>query len=105
MRNLVKSLLQTGLYFLEQPDHAVDVVRERIKEDVGRVRQGIRREDHTVRYVLTFAAGVGVGLGVGILTAPARGDESRGTVARKAKRASEIVKPYISPEGNLAAGT
>jgi hypothetical protein len=105
MRNLVKSLLQTGLYFLEQPDHAVDVVRERIKEDVGRVRQGIRREDHTVRYVLTFAARVGVGLGLGILTAPARGDESRGTVARKAKRASEIVKPYISPEGNLAAGT
>lgn len=105
MRNLLKSLLQTGLYLVEQPDRASDAVRERIEEGGDQVRHSIRGEDHTLRYILTFAAGIGVGLGVGILTAPASGQESRGAIAGKVKRASDRVKPYISPEGNLAAGS
>ena len=77
MNKLLKSLLQTGLYFLEQPDRAAEAVRERVKEDIDEVKRKFEGEDHTLRYGLTFAAGVGVGLGVGMLTAPSSGEESQ----------------------------
>lgn len=101
MNKLLKSVLQTGLYLLERPDHAAEAVRERINE-VGRKFQ---REDHTLRYVLTFAAGVGVGLGVGMLTAPASGEKSRGAIAGKARDVSARVKKQMSAEGDLAVGS
>jgi hypothetical protein len=104
MNRLLKSLLQTGLYFLEQPDRALGSWRKRIKEDVDEVGRRFRREDHTLRYVLSFAAGVGVGLGVGILTAPASGEESRSAIGGKVRDVSERVK-NISGRDDLPTGT
>jgi hypothetical protein len=104
MNKLLKSLLQTGLYFLEQPDGAAETVRERIKEDVDQVGRRFPGEDHTLRYVVTFAAGVGVGLGVGMLTAPASGKESRSAIAGKVRDVGDRVKMHISGEGDLATG-
>jgi len=102
MKKLLKSLLQTGLYFLEQPERAAETVRERIKEDVDQVGRRFRGEDHTLQYVLAFAAGVGVGLGVGMLTASASGKESRS--AGKVRDVGDRVKTHISGEGDLATG-
>lgn len=39
MNKLLKSLLQTGLYFPEQPDRAAEAVRERVKEDIDEVER------------------------------------------------------------------
>ena len=103
MNKLLKSLLRTGIYFLDQPDRAVETLRERIKEDVDEVGRRFRGEDHTLRYILTFAAGVGVGFGVGMLTAPASGEESRSAIAGKVRDVRDRVK-NISGEGNLATG-
>ena len=105
MNKLLKSLLQTGLYFLEQPDRAAEAVRERVKEDIDEVGRRFQGEDHTLRYILTFAAGVGVGLGVGILTAPTSGEESRSTIAGKVRDVSDRVKKHVSGERNPATGT
>jgi len=57
LNKLLKSILQTGLCFLEQQDRAAEAVRERVKEDIDEVERKFEGEDHTLRYVLTFAAG------------------------------------------------
>ena len=105
MNKLLKSLLQTGLYFLEQPDRAAEAVRERVKEDIDEVARKFEGEDHTLRYVLTFVAGVGVGLGVGMLTAPSSGEESRSAIAGKVRDVGDRVKKQVSGERNPATGT
>src|SRR5258705_10282845 len=105
MNKLLKSLLQTGLYFLEQPDRAPEAVRERVKEDIDEVERKFEGEDHTLRYILAFAAGVGVGLGVGMLTAPSSGEESRSVIAGKVRDVSDRVRKHVSGEGNPATGT
>ena len=105
MNKLLKSLLQTGLYFLEQPDRAAEAVRERVKEDIDEVARKFEGEDHTLRYVVTFVAGVGVGLGVGMLTAPSSGEESRSAIAGKVRDVGDRVKKQVSGERNPATGT
>ena len=94
----LKSLLQTGISLLDQPDRTAEALRE----ELGR---GFRREDHTIRYVMVFAAGVGVGFGIGVLTAPASGIESRSAIANKVRKVSDRAKTQISGEGNFATGT
>ncbi len=105
MNKLLKSLLQTGLYFIDHPDRAAEAVRERVKEDIGEVGRKSQGEDHTLGYVLSFAVGVGVGLGVGMLTAPTSGEESRSAIAGKVRDVSERVKKNVSGERNPAMGT
>ena len=105
MNKLLKSLLQTGLYFLEQPDRAAEAARERVKEDIDEVGRKFQGEDHTLRYILTFAAGVGVGLGVGMLTAPSSGEESRSAIASKVRDVGDRVKKHVSGERDPATGT
>jgi hypothetical protein len=97
-RRFLKSLLQTGISLLDQPDRAAEALRE----ELGR---RFRREDHTIRYVMVFAAGVGVGLGIGVLRAPASGVESRSAIANKVRKVSDRTKTQISGEGNFASGT
>jgi hypothetical protein len=94
----LKSLLQTGISLLDQPDRAAEALRD----ELGR---RFRREDHTLRYVMVFAAGVGVGLGMGMLTAPASGQENRSAIANKVRKVSDRAKTQISGAGNLATGT
>src|SRR6266550_5071888 len=96
MNKLLKSLLQAGLYFLEQPDRATEALRERAKEEIDEVAEKFRGQDHTLRYVLTFAAGAGVGLGVGVLTAPASGEDSRSALAGKVREVGGRVKKHVS---------
>ncbi len=97
-RRFLRSLLQTGISLLDQPERAAEALRD----ELGR---RFRREDHTLRYVMIFAAGVGAGLGMGMLTAPASGQESRSTIANKVRKVSDRAKTQISGEGNLATGT
>jgi hypothetical protein len=94
MNNLIKSILKTAVYFFDQTDRFAGDVRDRVSDNLGRVsdRASDLRDqadelysgpDHTMRNVLTFAAGVGVGIGAAMLFAPASGEEIRSQISEK----------------------
>ena len=94
MNNLIRSILKTAVYFLDQTDRFTSDVRSRVADGVDRAagRVADLREqaedlysgnDHTARKVLTFVAGVGVGIGAALLFAPASGEELRGQIGDK----------------------
>ena len=107
VNNLVKSLLQAGLYLVDQPDRASRDLRDRVQSgissagdrlsDVGDRISDMRDrltgdDDHTLRNVLTFAAGIGVGVGVALLMAPGSGEETRRNVADKFNEVTDRVR-------------
>ena len=82
--NVVKSLLKTAVYIMDQTAEQVDRASERASEIADDARNAIYpREDHTLRNILAFAAGVGVGIGAGMLLAPSSGTELRGSISDK----------------------
>jgi hypothetical protein len=105
MNRTLKMLLRTGLNILEQSDRATEPVREHIADTADLLRRKIRGEDHTMRYVLTFAAGVGVGLGVGILTAPTSGAQSRNSISEKVREVSKRIKAQGGVEADFGTGS
>jgi hypothetical protein len=105
MNRTLKMLLRTGLNLLEQSDRATKPIRDHIAETADLVRRRIRGEDHTLRYVLTFAAGVGVGVGVGILTAPTSGAQSRNSISEKVREVGKRIKTQGGVEGDFATGS
>jgi len=105
MNRTLKMLLRTGLNILGQSDLATDPVREQIAETGDRLRRKLRGEDHTLRYVLTFAAGLGVGLGVGILSAPGSGTENRNSISEKVREVGNRIKTQRGVEGSVATGS
>jgi YtxH-like protein len=104
---LLKSLLQAGLYLVDQPESATRDLRDRVQSgissasdrigDVGNRLSDMRDritgdDDHTLRNVLTFAAGIGVGVGVALLMAPSSGEETRRNVADKFNDVTDRVR-------------
>ncbi len=88
MNRFLKSALKTAVcvmdQYVEQVDRASNRVSDRVSDLVDRSKKmaGVR-EDHTVRNVLFFAAGIGVGVGTGMLLAPASGSELRSSIKEK----------------------
>lgn len=113
LNKLVKAALSTGLYLLEQSDKATADMRERVKdrindqiEDLGdRAREAFSPQDHTLRSVLSLAAGVGVGIAIGMLCAPAKGEELRNSIAGTVQDASTKFRQRFSSEQRAATGT
>jgi hypothetical protein len=125
MNKYLKLLLGTGLYLLEQSDHATKNVRDRaagqfddlrdvaqqkyetVANRVARASQAIRGEDSNVlRNVLCFAAGTGVGIGVGLIFAPASGEETRNEIAGRVHDiGGKVRKKFSSSEVASATGT
>jgi len=103
---LLKTLLQAGLYLVDQPESAARDVRDRVQSGLNNatdrlsdygdrlsdMRDRMSGNDNTLRYVLSFAAGIGVGVGVGILMAPDRGDETRRNLSEKFNEVGERMK-------------
>ena len=102
VNKLLRSLLKTAVYLLEQSDRDTGDMADRIKDRVQltrRARHAIyRREDHRVRNAISFATGIGLGIGVGMLLAPARGEETRSSIAGKVQDFGDRVKERFSPE-------
>jgi len=99
----LKSILKTAVYILDQTDRTAADVRDRVSGHVDRVSnrvsdladQGksvIYGEDHTLRHVLLFTAGLGVGLGAGILLAPSSGEELRSSMREKVEDIGDRVR-------------
>jgi hypothetical protein len=91
--SILKSLLKTAVYVIDQTSEQVDRASERASDFADDARTAIfPEEDHTVRNILLFAAGVGVGVGAGMLLAPASGEDIRNTITEKVQDISDKVK-------------
>jgi hypothetical protein len=103
MNKFIRSIFKTAVYFLDQTDRLASDVRDRASDTSDRVADLRDRaqelyagEDHTMRNVLTFAAGVAVGVGAGILLAPASGEETRGSIGEKVQDIGDRVRSRFS---------
>jgi YtxH-like protein len=107
MNKLLKSVLKTVVYLLDQTESAADDVRDRVAQGYDRASDRVSDlrdqahdiyagEDHTLRNVLTFAAGVGVGVGAAMLFAPASGEEIRSQIGEKVQDIGGRVRDKFS---------
>jgi gas vesicle protein len=112
---LLKSILKTAVYVLDQAENATEDMRDRVTDQVNRVsdqvsditdrgRKAIYGEDHTLRNVLTFAAGVGIGIGAGVLLAPASGEEIRSSVRDKVEDIGDRVRDQVRNRFSTGTG-
>ena len=98
MNKLLKSLLKTAVYLMDQFSDQVDRASDRVSDLTDRARTMTdRKENHTLRNLATFAAGIGVGIGVGILFAPASGKEIRSSISEKVQDISNQVRERVIP--------
>jgi YtxH-like protein len=115
LNNLLKSILKTAVYFVEQSDRVASDMRDRVSDSLDsaadrvsdlrdRAQDLYEGENHTLRNVLVFAAGVGVGIGAGMLLAPTSGEETRGAISDKVQDISDRVRDRFSSE-TAATGT
>lgn len=117
MTKLLKSVLKTVVYLLDQAEDVADDMRGRVSNTVDRAsdrvsdlrdqaRDFYSGEDHTLRNVLTFAAGVGVGIATAMLFTPASGEEIRSQIGEKVEDISGKVRDrFSSPSQRPATGT
>jgi hypothetical protein len=94
------------MYVMDQTADQVERVTDRAAEYADDARSAIfPEEDHTLRNVLLFAAGVGVGVGAGLLLAPASGEEIRNSIGEKVQDISDKVKGRMSNQNYGVTGT
>lgn len=117
MNQLLKSVLKTVVYLLDQTEDTAGDVRDRVSERVGRVADRVSdlrdraqdlysgTQDHTLRNILTFAAGVGVGVATAMLFAPASGEEIRSQIGEKVQDIGGRVRDRFSAEQAARSAT
>ncbi len=104
--NIVKSLLKTAVYIMDQTAEQVDRASDRASEMAEDARNAIYpREDHTLRNLLAFAAGVGVGIGAGMLLAPSSGTDLRGSISDKVQEIGNKVRNRGETYPDTSTGT
>ncbi len=108
----LKSLLKTAVYVMDQTaeqverasNHATHIA-DQAKSAVDNAASTIYpREDHTLRNLLSFAAGVGIGVGAGMLLAPSSGAEIRSSISDRVQNITDKVKGRVSTQP-YATGT
>ena len=101
LSKMMRSILKTAVYLMDQTAEQVDRASSRAAEIADDARDAVYpREDHTLRNVVAFAAGVATGVGVGMLVAPSSGDELRNSIGNKVQEITNRVKGE-----NYATGT
>jgi gas vesicle protein len=114
LKKLLKSILKTATYLLEQSDRVSEETRQSVRKGVDRVGDRVSElrdqardlyghEDHTIRNVICFTAGVGVGVGAALLCAPASGEVVRNSIGEKAQAVGSRVRDRFSPKPTHAA--
>ncbi len=124
VKKILKLLLGTSLYLLDQSDRATKNARGRVAGQVddlrglaqqkynvtagrfARASKAFRRSDehHAIRNSLRFAAGVGIGVGVALLSAPSSGEQTRTLLAEKAQKLGGDVRRRFSSHDLAATG-
>lgn len=107
LHRLLKSLLKTAVYIMDQTSEQVERASDRASHIADEAKSVIYpEEDHTLRNILSFAAGVGLGVGAGILLAPASGAEMRSSISEKVQDIGDKVRERFSPDRvSRATGT
>lgn len=96
LNRVLKSLLKTGVYIMDQATDHVERVSDRASQIADQAKNVIHAKgDHTLRNTLSFAVGVGLGVGAGMLLAPSSGAEIRSSII-------DTVKGRISTKGPVA---
>ena len=110
MNKLLKSILKTAVYIIDQADGVTSDVRDRVESvsdrlaDVAdRGKDVIYGENHTLRNVGVFATGLGVGIAAGMLFAPASGDEIRSSMREKVEDIGGRVRDRFTPSSRRRA--
>lgn len=102
LNKLIRSALKTAVYIMDQTAEQVDRASERASEMADNARNAIYpQQDHTLRNIVAFAAGIGVGVGAGMLLAPSSGTELRNSIGDKVQEISNRVRQ----RGEYATGT
>lgn len=103
INKFVKSILKSIVYIMDETADRVDRVSDRASEVAENTRSVIYpNEGHTLRNVMSFAAGIGVGVAAGVLLAPSSGAELRNTISDKVHDISDKVRGRSEP---YATGT
>jgi hypothetical protein len=113
VKTLLKSILKTAVYVLDQADNITSDVRDRAERVTDRVsdladqgHDAIYGQDHTMRNLGLFVAGVGVGVAAGVLLAPSSGEELRSSMRDKVADIGDRVRDRFSPsEVSRSTGT
>jgi hypothetical protein len=120
MKKFWKIALGTGLFLLDQSDHAkknvgdhLDDLRDRAQDTyqtaadrVARATDALQNDGHDAVWgLLKFAAGLGIGIGVGLLLAPANGEETRAKLAEKAQDLGDNVRQRFGSYNLRPTGT
>lgn len=93
LNKLIRSALKTAVYLMDQTAEQVDRASERASEMADNARNAIYpREDHTLRNLMAFAAGIGVGIGAGLLLAPSSGTDLRTSISDKVQEIGNKVR-------------
>jgi hypothetical protein len=108
---LMNILLGAGVYLLDSWRNrlggSVDELRSKAQETyetaadrVSRATDVIRGEDsHVLGTAAAALLGLGIGIGVGLLLAPASGEETRSTIASKARDIRDRVSSHAAATG------
>src|ERR1051325_10072422 len=92
LNSVVRSILKTAVYLMDQTADTVDRASTRASEMAEEAREALYpREDHTLRNVMAFAAGVGVAIAAGMLLAPSSGTELRNNITDKVQEITNRV--------------
>jgi gas vesicle protein len=92
LNKLVKSVLKTAVYLMDETADQMDRVSDRASSIAENARDIVgQRENHGFRNFMTFLLGVGVGVGAGMLLAPSSGEELRNTITDRVQDISERV--------------
>lgn len=112
LNRLIKSLLKTAVYVMDQTAEQVDRASDRASDVAEQAQSAVEdarnaiypSTDHPLRNLLSFAAGIGVGVGAGMLLAPASGTEIRDSIGERVQNISDRVKGRVSSQ-RFATGT
>jgi hypothetical protein len=96
---ILRSLLKAAIYVMDQTSDQVERASDRVSDFAARGRKVLYpEEDHTLRSVLSFAAGLGVGIGAAVLLAPVSGAEMRNFIGEKVHEMRNKVRERFSED-------
>jgi hypothetical protein len=100
---LVRSILKSVVYVMDEAAHRVDRVSDRASEFADNTRSVIYpNEGTTLRHFMSFAAGIGIGVAAGMLLAPSSGQELRNNIGDKVHDISDKIRGHSE---SYATGT
>ena len=125
VKKALKVALGTGLLLLDQPDQAKKHIRDRVSDQLddlqaraqdtyqtaadrlGKAADALRGRDsqRATWKVVRFLTGLGIGIGVALLVAPANGNETRASLAKKTREFGDNVRQRFAASDLRPTGT